>query len=85
LDWKELIGFVAGALTTLGFIPQVWRLFRLRSAHEISFSFAILFIVGIGFWLSYGILMGLPPVIIWNAIAFALGWAMLFAKLRYGK
>jgi MtN3 and saliva related transmembrane protein len=85
LDWKELIGFVAGALTTLGFIPQVWRLFRLRSAHEISFFFAILFIVGIGFWLSYGILMGLPSVIIWNAITFALGWAMLFAKLRYGK
>jgi len=85
LEWKELLGFVGGALTTVGFIPQVWRLFRLRSAHEISLPFTTFFIAGIGFWLSYGIVMGLPPLIIWNAITFALGWAMLFAKLRYGR
>jgi MtN3 and saliva related transmembrane protein len=85
LDWKELLGFVGGALNTVGFIPQIWRLFRLRSAHEISLPFAILFIAGIGFWLSYGISMGLLPVIIWNAISFSLGWAMLYAKLRYGR
>jgi len=85
LEWNELLGFIGGALTTMGFIPQVWRLFRLRSAHEISLPFTILFIVGIGFWLSYGISKGLPSVIIWNAITFALGWAMLYAKLRYGR
>jgi MtN3 and saliva related transmembrane protein len=85
LDWKELLGFVGGALTTVGFIPQVWRLFRLRSAREISLPFTIFFIAGIGFWLSYGIAMGLPSVIIWNAITFALGWAMLYAKLTYGR
>jgi MtN3 and saliva related transmembrane protein len=85
LEWNELLGFIGGALTTMGFIPQVWRLFRLRSAHEISLPFTIFFIVGIGFWLSYGISKWLPSVIIWNAITFVLGWAMLYAKLRYGR
>jgi MtN3 and saliva related transmembrane protein len=85
LEWNELLGFIGGALTTMGFIPQVWRLFRLRSAHEISLPFTIFFIVGIGFWLSYGISKGLLSLIIWNAITFALGWAMLYAKLRYGR
>jgi MtN3 and saliva related transmembrane protein len=85
LEWREFLGFVGGALTTVGLIPQVWRLFRLRSAHEISLPFTAFFITGIGLWLSYGISMGLPSVIIWNAIAFALGWAMLYAKLRYGR
>jgi MtN3 and saliva related transmembrane protein len=85
LEWRELLGFIGGALTTVGFIPQVWRLFRLRSAHEISLPFTVFFVAGIGFWLSYGILMGLLSVIIWNAITFALGWAMLYAKLRYGR
>jgi MtN3 and saliva related transmembrane protein len=85
LDWKELLGFTAGALTTLGFVPQVWRLFRLRSAHEISLPFTIFFVIGIAFWLSYGISLGLPSVIIWNAATLALGCAMLYAKLRYGK
>jgi MtN3 and saliva related transmembrane protein len=85
LEWKELLGFIGGALTTVGFIPQVWRLFRLRSAHEISLLFTIFFILGIAFWLSYGISMGLPSVTIWNAITFALGCAMLYAKLKYGR
>jgi MtN3 and saliva related transmembrane protein len=85
LAWKELLGFIGGALTTVGFIPQVWRLFRLRSAREISLPFTILFLLGIAFWLSYGISLGLPSVIIWNATTFVLGCAMLYAKLRYGK
>jgi len=52
LEGRELLEFIGGALTTLGFIPQVRRLFRLRSAHETSLPFTILFITGIAFWLS---------------------------------
>ena len=85
MDWKELLGFVAGALTTAGFVPQVWRLFRLRSAHETSLPFTIFFLLGVDFWLSYGILLHQPPIITWNAVTFGLGCAMLYAKLRYGK
>jgi MtN3 and saliva related transmembrane protein len=85
LDWKELLGFIGGALTTVGFIPQVWRLFRLKSAHEISLPFTIFFLLGIAFWLSYGILLDQAPLIIWNAVTFGLGCAMLYSKLRYGK
>jgi MtN3 and saliva related transmembrane protein len=85
LAWKELLGFVRGALTTVGFVPQVWRLFRLRSAHEISLPFTVFFLLGIAFWLSYGISLGLPSVIIWNAITLVLGCGMLYAKLMYGK
>jgi MtN3 and saliva related transmembrane protein len=85
LDWRELLGFIAGALTTVGFVPQVWRLFKLRSAHEISLPFTVFFLLGIAFWLSYGILLDQPPIIIWNAVTFGLGCAMLYAKLRYGK
>lgn len=85
MDWKELLGFIGGALTTGGFFPQVWRLFRLRSAREISLLFTVLFLLGVAFWLSYGILLGRLPIIIWNAITLALGCAMLYAKLRYGK
>jgi MtN3 and saliva related transmembrane protein len=85
LDWRELLGFIAGALTTVGFVPQVWRLFKLKSAHEISLPFTVFFLLGIAFWLSYGILLDQAPIIIWNAVTFGLGCAMLYAKLRYGK
>lgn len=83
--WKELLGFIAGALISVGFIPQVWRLFKLKSAREISLPFTLLFLTGLACWLAYGILMSLPPVILWNAIAAAMMCAMLYAKLKYGK
>ena len=85
LAWKELFGFIGGALITVGFIPQVWRLFKLKSAHEISLTFSLFFILGVTLWLSYGISLRLASVILWNAITLALGCAMLYAKLKYGR
>ncbi len=83
--WNEILGFMGGLLTTVGFLPQVLRLFKLKSAHEISLIFTILFIIGIAFWLSYGISLGLTSVIIWNSITMVLGCSMLYAKLKYGR
>ena len=83
--WEEFLGFVGGALVTTGFIPQVWRLFKLKSAHEISLLFTLLFLLGVTCWLVYGISLGLPPVILWNAITLVLACAILYAKLKYGR
>ncbi len=85
MDWNEVIGFIGGFLTTMGMVPQVWRLFKLKSAREISLVFTLLFTIGIAFWLLYGILQGLMSVIIWNGISLALGCAMLYAKLKWGR
>jgi MtN3 and saliva related transmembrane protein len=85
MNWEELLGFIGGALMTLGLIPQVWRLYKLRSAKEISLPFTLLFLVGTACWLTYGIMLRLPPVILWNSISLLLGIAMLFAKIKYGK
>ena len=85
MDWKELIGFVGGFLTTMGMIPQVWRLFKLKSAHEISLTFSLSFSIGIACWLVYGILNELMSVITWNGIALILGCGMLYAKIKWGR
>ena len=85
LDWKELIGFIGGFLTTISMVPQVWRLFKLKSAHEISLTFSVFLVIGMALWLVYGVLNGLMSVIIWNAIAFALGCGMLYAKMKWGR
>jgi MtN3 and saliva related transmembrane protein len=85
LDGKELLGFFGGFLTTIGFVAQVWRLFKLKSAHEISLIFTIFFIIGIAFWLAYGIALSLLSIIIWNAVSLVLACGMLYAKLKYGR
>jgi MtN3 and saliva related transmembrane protein len=79
------LGLVAGAITTIGFLPQVIRVFRLRSAREISLPFTIMFLIGVSCWLVYGILLQLMPVVLWNAISAIFALALLYAKLKYGR
>ncbi len=81
----EILGLVAGALTTGGFIPQVVRVYKLKSAREISLPFALWFNVGIVLWIVYGVYLALPAVILWNAITLVLGSLLLYAKLKYGR
>ncbi len=81
----ESLGFVAGALVTCSLIPQLVRVFKLRSAHEISLLFTTLLLAGIIIWLAYGILLRLTPVILWNAASVVLVTLLLYAKLKYGR
>ncbi len=81
----DVFGFIGGAIMTLGFVPQVIRVYRLKSAHEISLVFTILFTLGSISWLAYGISFRLPPIILWNAITMALAVGLLLAKIKYGR
>jgi len=85
LSWEEMVGFAGGALITVAFIPQVWRLYRLKSAREISLPFNLLFLMGGVCWLVYGISKELLSVIVSNAVNLTLVLAMLYAKMKYGR
>jgi MtN3 and saliva related transmembrane protein len=79
------VGLVAGGITTLSFLPQVVRVYRLKSAYKISLTFTVFFAIGIAGWLAYGIMLQQLPLILWNGLSLALALSMLFAKLRYGR
>jgi len=85
MQYQELLGLLAGALTTIGFIPQAWRLYRLKSAREISLSFNLMLFIGAAAWVCYGIVLHLLPVIFWNIVLFLLVTGMLVAKVKYGR
>lgn len=81
----ESLGFIAGALVTCSLVPQLIRVFKLRSAHEISLLFTTLLLLGLITWLAYGFSLRLTPVIIWNATGIVLVITLLYAKLKYGR
>jgi MtN3 and saliva related transmembrane protein len=85
LSLEESLGFVAGALVTCSLIPQLIRVFRLRSAREISMLFTTLLLLGLILWLTYGVFFRLIPVILWNAVGIILVVVLLYAKLKYGR
>lgn len=85
MQLAEFLGLVGGALVTCSMIPQLIRVFKLKSAREISILFTIFLLLGMGFWLAYGIYLSLTPVILWNAIGASLVTILMYAKLKYGR
>ena len=83
--FTEPLGLVAGALVTCSMIPQLIRVFKLRSAREISMLFTTLLLTGMICWLTYGVYLELFPVILWNAIGIILVSLLIYLKLKYGK
>ena len=85
MDWKQVLGLVAGALIAVSFIPQIWKLFKLKSAKEISLPFTIMQLLGGVVFLIYGVLLALPALIITNIANTILVSLILYAKLKYGR
>jgi MtN3 and saliva related transmembrane protein len=84
MQFTDLIGSLAAALTTVSFIPQVWQVWKSRRTHDISLGMYLAFTCGVAFWLIYGILIVSWPVIIANAVTLCLAGAVLIMKLRFG-
>jgi MtN3 and saliva related transmembrane protein len=80
-DW---MGYAAAVLTTTSFVPQAVRTLRTRETHGISLWMYVLFTIGVGCWLAYGLLLGSWPMIVANIVTLALAMAILLLKLRYG-
>lgn len=80
----EIIGLVAGVLTTVAFLPQVILVYRTRHTRDISLGMFSLFTAGIALWLVYGILTRAVPVIAANGVTFFLSLYILIMKLKWG-
>lgn len=52
----EIIGFIAGGLSSALFVPQIIKIIKEKSAEEISLVMVIIGIVSSGLWLWYGFL-----------------------------
>lgn len=81
MDSIILIGYIAGALTTLSFVPQVIRAWKLGETRDLSLAMLLLFALGILLWTFYGIWTGSMPIILANVITFILILVLLGMKV----
>ncbi len=78
------IGSVAGTLTTAAYLPQVVKVWRSRSAGDISLQMYLLMVTGSAAWIVYGILLMNWPLIVANTISLSFTATILAFKFRYG-
>jgi MtN3 and saliva related transmembrane protein len=81
----NFLGYFAGLLTTFAMVPQIIRVYRLKSAREISILFTGALLGGMLCWVVYAVVLGIVPLIVWNSIGACLSASLLLAKLRYGR
>ena len=79
-----VIGFIAAVLTTVAFVPQILKIWRARSAKDVSLGMYTVFTIGVVLWLVYGILIDSWPIILANCITLLLAGVVLAMKVRFG-
>lgn len=83
IDWIEALGLLAGAQTTIAFLPQALKVWRAKSADDISLATFLIFCSGVICWFFYGLLIGSLSVILANAVTLVLAASIVGLKLKY--
>jgi MtN3 and saliva related transmembrane protein len=83
MDMIQILGLVAGTCTSLAAVPQLVKAWKTKEVKDVSLKMFLLYVVGIGLWLVYGIIKTDSPIIITNSISLTFHAAMLVLKLRY--
>ena len=83
LSQTDAFGFIAAALTTIAFLPQLMKTWTEKSAENVSKTMLILFICGVFLWIVYGWETHSIPVIVANIITFILNSIILALKIIY--
>ncbi len=83
MNYIEILGLVAAVITTSGFVPQVYKIWKEKSTSAISLNMYLLLTLGLFLWLIYGINIESLPVILANGITLLLVLSIVFLKLKY--
>ena len=76
-----ILGFIAGALTTAAFVPQVLKSWRSRSVDDFSTGMLVMFNAGVALWIVYGWMTGAMPVVVANVVTLLLTVSLLVLKV----
>lgn len=83
MGFADVVGFLAGALTTAANIPQVWKTYCDKSAEGLSFRMLMCLVSGLVLWTVYGVLTKSIPLILTNGIGTALISSLIVMKWKF--
>jgi MtN3 and saliva related transmembrane protein len=83
MDAVTIIGLFAALFTTVSLLPQLIKVYKTKSAKDISTGMFSLFCGGVFLWFIYGVFINDFPIIIANSLAFIQAAMILFFKAKY--
>ena len=83
MNWIEVVGYIGSALTSVTFVPQVYKSWQSKSVGDLSIWMILIVITSTIVWLTYGVGIGSGPVILANAIVLVLSLLLLYFKFSF--
>ena len=81
----ELAGHTGSVLSSITFMPQVYKVWKSKSAEDLSFTMLFIIISSTIVWIIYAVNLSLAPVYICNGIVCVLSLMLIYFKIRYKK
>jgi MtN3 and saliva related transmembrane protein len=85
MNWTEGAGLLGAFLSSVTFLPQVYKTWKTRSAGDLSLMMMLIVFISTIVWLVYGVALNLWPVIICNGIICGLSALLIYFKLVFKK
>ena len=83
MDWIEVAGHTGALLSSITFIPQVYKAWQSKSVGDLSLTMMVIVFTSTIIWLVYGISLNLWPVITANTIICLLSLMLLYFKFTF--
>ena len=74
---------VVGFAFSIGYYPQAYKIFRTKSAGDISLSSFVIFVIGTTVWTAYGFYERNPTIILSFVLGMIGSWLVLILALYY--
>jgi MtN3 and saliva related transmembrane protein len=79
----DILGYSAGAITSLTFLPQVIKTWKVKSAKDISLLMFVIAAINEVMWIIYGALLDNWVIILTNIIVLSMALTMIWFKLKF--
>ncbi|MDR6406045.1 MULTISPECIES: SemiSWEET transporter [Chryseobacterium] len=82
---ENLLGIVAGILTSISMIPQLVKVIKEKDAENLSWLMLLVLITGLSLWVWYGFIKDELPIILSNAFAVLVNVTLLICFFIFKK
>ena len=83
MTWIEVVGHTGAFLSSITFIPQVYKAWQSKSVGDLSLAMIVIVFSSTIVWLVYGFSLTLWPVIVCNSIMAVLTLLLIYFKLSF--
>ena len=85
MDGWTYLAFVAGALTSTGYLPQIVKGLKTRKMDDVSLLMPVVLGLGMFLWLIYGLARADPAIVVANVVGSTLTGVLVFMKSLYDR